>query len=152
MLIFFLIWLIFAGVCDAVYRKSFNYVSLIGIVVGLGNLLMGSSLGVSEISGFAASILAFSVLLIFYKYGVIAAGDVKFAAALGIWVGLQRLIPIWVISCLFTVLHGLFFKYRMLFLFKSDTGWDAGSIERSRFIPYVTYLSLSTVLTLIWEN
>lgn len=93
---------------------------------------------------------AFFGLLVFYFSGLMGAGDVKFAAALGAWVGWELLLPIWALSCGFAVVHGVFAKSNFLYFFSFLMKWKGGSKENGRrFIPYVTYLSMATVIVLM---
>lgn len=78
------------------------------------------------------------------------AGDVKFAAALGAWVGWELLLPIWALSCGFAVLHGVVVRSNLKYFFSASINWkDGGQEKRKRFIPYVTYLSMATVIVLM---
>ena len=98
---------------------------------------------------FLSALAGFTVLLLFYFYELIGAGDVKFAAILGFWVGWKLLLPIWALSCLFSVAHGIIakssFKYRPE-IFSSNRFFS--DEENKKFIPYVTYLSVATILVL----
>ena len=72
------------------------------------------------------------------------AGDVKFATALGLWVGWKLLLPIWALSCVFSLVHGLFYKFSAI-----DSLSENGQLKNThKFIPYVTYLSIATISVL----
>uniref|UniRef100_UPI003A907C09 prepilin peptidase n=1 Tax=Comamonas sp. TaxID=34028 RepID=UPI003A907C09 len=94
--------------------------------------------------------LAFVVLLIFYALGMLGAGDVKFAAALGFWIGWKLLLPVWALSCAFAVAHGLFVRSNLRYFFVKWIPINSETqFKNKRFIPYVTYLSLATIIVLM---
>ena len=80
---------------------------------------------------------------------MMGAGDVKFGAVLGLWVGWKLLLPIWGVSCLFALVHGLLarsdFKYLIVDTSSISVGREVGN---KKFIPYVTYLSLATIIVM----
>lgn len=93
--------------------------------------------------------VAFFAFLFFYQMKMMGAGDVKFAAVLGLWIGWKLLLPIWVLSCFFALVHGIVAKSVFEYLpgcFSSD-GYFSDEKNR-KFIPYVTYLSIATGLVL----
>ena len=80
---------------------------------------------------------------------MMGAGDVKFAAVLGLWVGWKLLLPIWALSCLFAVVHGLFSRSTLKYFFVATSSMNDGTEDgNKKFIPYVTYLSVATVIVL----
>lgn len=92
---------------------------------------------------------AFISQLIFYRFGLMGAGDVKFAAVLGLWVGWELLIPIWGVSCFFAVIHGFFARSSFKYFFVITSGRKCGLGDKNKkFIPYVTYLSVATVIVM----
>lgn len=149
----FLFWLCIAGAVDVVYRRCFNWL----VVSGLISLLIFSVISpesyLIEISiqeKLIGSAGAFLILLVFYSFGMMGAGDVKFAAVLGLWVGWELLLPIWALSCAFSVLHGSIARSNLKYFFASALRWRDGSEGNGRrFIPYVTYLSAATVIVLM---
>lgn len=151
--ILFLIWILISAVCDAIYRKCYNWIVIFGISMAfIAVLLMPKSLPIkinfqdSLIGMFVGSF----VFLFFYALKMMGAGDVKFAAALGAWVGWKFLLPVWALSCGFAVLHGLVVRSNLKYLFSETMNWEDGRQEKGkRFIPYVTYLSIATVIVLM---
>ena len=89
-------------------------------------------------------------LVIFYQLNLMSAGDVKFSAVLGAWVGWELLLVIWVVSCGFAVIHGVIVRSNLM---KFSSLLMVLSVEpemkRKKFIPYVTYLSMATVMVLM---
>lgn len=145
----FLIWLLVAAVNDALTRKCFNWVAILGGLSAIFSILIypdSHPVSINSIDSFLGALAAFFVLIIFYRLKMMGAGDVKFAAVLGLWVGWKLLIPIWALSCLFAVAHGLFSRSPLKYFFVATASMKDGTVEGNRkFIPYVTYLSLATI-------
>lgn len=149
----FLFWLCMAGAVDVVYRKCFNWLVVSGFIFLLIFFLVSPDSHFIDISiekKLIGSGGAFLILLIFYYFGMMGAGDVKFATVLGLWVGWELLLPIWALSCAFSVIHGVAARSYMKYFFTSVFNWHDG-VEKNekRFIPYVTYLSAATVIVLM---
>ena len=153
MSIVFLLWLCIAAVNDAIQRKCFNWVVLVGLGLGLISILFnpqGHPVEITVFDSLAGVFVGFFVFLVFYQLKMMGAGDVKFAAALGVWVGWQLLLPIWALSCVFAIVHGFLATQIGNQKMSVSEGVPLFHIEKKRkFIPYVTYLSLATVLVLI---
>lgn len=149
----FLVWICVAAVCDAKYRKSFNWIALSGIFLAFFSLIFfpgAHPVNINVYSSIFGSLIAFVVFLIFYSLRIMGAGDVKFAAALGAWIGWEFLLPIWALSCGFAVLHGLVVRSNLKYFFSATMNWEDGRQEKGkRFIPYVTYLAIATVIILM---
>ena len=150
-MITFLLWLCFCGVDDFRNRKARNWVVIIGLTFAFVASAMGPEIHPLRV-GFGESLtsalLCFFIFLIFYISKQMGAGDVKFGTALAAFVGFDFLLPIWALSCAFAVVHGLLSKYgRSAFLMQKEIDDDGGS-GYIKFIPYVTYLSLSTVIVM----
>lgn len=151
--VIFLLWLCIAAVEDLLYRKVSNF-----LVISGGGMAMSYSIINPEspfiknsiFDSFLGCLIAFFTLLIFYKLKMMGAGDVKFAAALGAWVGWKFLLPIWALSCGFAVVHGLVVRSDLKYFFSSAMKWQGETLKKGRkFIPYVTYLSMATVIVLM---
>lgn len=149
----FLAWLCISAVCDARYRKCFNYLSVSGLGLAFITAFLfpeASPVKISVEGAFLGCFLAFSVLLVFYFFGMMAAGDVKFAAALGAWLGWELLLLTWALSCGFAVAHGFVVRSHLKYFFSAAIDWDDGTQKnKRRFIPYVTYLCMATVIVLM---
>lgn len=148
----FLMWLCIAASVDFIYRKFFNWLAISGGLIAVLSLLIypdSHPVDIEFFDSFVGAVVAFLVLLIFYKLKMMGAGDVKFAAVLGLWVGWRLLLPIWLLSCLFAVAHGLFSRSSLKYFFAATATMKDGKEGSNRkFIPYVTYLSLATVIVL----
>ena len=117
--------------------------------------------GIGWAQALAGAAIGFGFLLLFYAAGLMGAGDVKFAGALGLWVGLQALAPIWIVASLLAGVHAVlwlvlqrwpWFPRLALMLFgpRPSTADGQGSRQRARFIPYAAYLALATAVWMVW--
>lgn len=154
--IILLTWLCISAVCDFVYRKCFNWIVILGFFAALSSAALISeshSLNITVQSRVFGFLLAFVIFLVFYLFRVMGAGDVKFAAVLGAWVGWELILPIWALSCAFSVIHGLVVRSNLKYFLSPVVKWRDGTEEQGRrFIPYVTYLSVSAVIVLILDK
>ena len=153
MALLFLLWLCASAVMDAKYRKCYNWLVLLGIVAAFISVTLipkAHPVNISPLDSIIGAFLAFLVLLIFYIKKMMGAGDIKFSAALGAWIGWELLLPIWALSCGFAVIHGFFVRSNAKYFFYPAMKWEDGLQEKGkRFIPYVTYLSIATVIVLM---
>nr|WP_052263535.1 prepilin peptidase [Comamonas thiooxydans] len=151
--IIFLLWLCMAAVGDALYRKCKNILIILGLAMAVLSALVGSEnnyLNSSIIFSIFNAFLIFLVFSVFYVFRMMGAGDVKFAAVLGMWVGWEFLLPIWALSCAFAVLHGLIVRSDLKYFYAPAMKWGDGSQGTGeKFIPYVTYLAMATVIVLM---
>lgn len=152
-MILFLLWLCSAAVDDFINRKARNWINLIGLFLALYVAASGSQthpLGVGLGESVFSSVVCFLIFISFYFFRLMGAGDVKFAAALGAWVGWELLLPIWALSCGFAVLYGMVVRSNLKYFFSATMNWEDGRQEKGkRFIPYVTCLSIATVVVLM---
>lgn len=156
-MLFFLIFLCVAGAIDITYRKCFNWLIIFWGMMTIVIVIIFPKIFPTEISTgerFLSALAGFTVLLLFYFYELIGAGDVKFAAILGFWVGWKLLLPIWALSCLFSVAHGLFVRYFFWHIFCNYSKVQSALTKgNNKFIPYVTYMSVATVMVLgVYKN
>lgn len=129
--------------------------------MALGALALGWQLaGVDWTSALLGAAIGFGFLLLFYVVGVMGAGDVKFAAVLGLWVGLPGLVPIWIAASLLAAAHSvlwlalrrwaLFPRAARLLVGPSSSAAQGASSARARFIPYAAYLALAGMAWMVW--
>ena len=148
----FLLWLSVAAVIDVIYSKFFNWLAILGGFIAVFFILIypdSHPVDIGIIDSMFGAAIAFFVLLIFYGLKMMGAGDVKFAAILGLWVGWKLLLPIWALSCLFAVVHGLFSRSTLKYFFMATSSMKDGTEDgNKKFIPYVTYLSVAAVIVL----
>lgn len=104
-----LLWLIAIAVMDLRIRKVRNSMVLLGL--GMGGVALAADLqpfGVSAGNALLGMLAAFAALLPFYALRWMGAGDVKFAAVIGLWFGFSsHLITIWVGGSLLAGVHGV---------------------------------------------
>lgn len=102
-------WLITIAVMDMRIRKVRNWMVLLGLVTGTVALFSGvQPFWVEPLDGLFGMLVAFAALLPFYAIRWMGAGDVKFAAVIGLWFGLTPyLLTIWVGGSLLAGVHGL---------------------------------------------
>lgn len=157
-------WLLAIEVYDFRQRRVPNGLALIGAVLAIIALAMDMQpLGVGWREAALGAAGGFCFLLLFYATGLMGAGDVKFAGALGLWVGLQPLLPIWMGASLLAGIHAvlwLLLRRWPLFprLVEALSGMPAASHDmtsapkRQRHIPFAAYLALASMGWLIWRN
>lgn len=116
-----------------------------GAAVAILALAFGiQPLDISFLQALQAGLGAFSTLLVFYALGLMGAADVKFAAALGLWVGLWPLLWVWVGASLLAGLHAL-----ALLAWRRHTGLPR---TRKREIPYAGHMAVVTMGWLLWQQ
>ncbi|EED67132.1 prepilin peptidase [Comamonas testosteroni] len=104
-----LLWLVVIVVMDLRIRKVRNWMVLLGLIAGLAVLFSSKQpFQVSVWNGLVGMCLAFVALMPFYALRWMGAGDVKFAAVIGLWFGFSHhLLVIWLGGSLLAGLHGL---------------------------------------------
>jgi prepilin peptidase CpaA len=155
------LWLLFAVVYDFRQRRIPNWLVLTGALGALIALAFGAApFGHGWASALLGAAVGFGFLLVFHLLGLMGAGDVKYAGALGLWVGLAALAPIWIISSVLAAMHGLLWLALQrwplsprvaLFLFGRSISRDGQTpAKRTRFIPYAAYLSVAAAICMVW--
>jgi prepilin peptidase CpaA len=159
-----LLWLLLVAVYDFRKRRVPNVLVLAGAAVALAAVASGAQpFGVGWAAAFIGAAAGFGFLLLFYVTGLMGAGDVKFAGALGLWVGLQALVPIWIAASLLAGVHSVLWlalkrwpllpRIALLLSDQRPVAQGAGQASgRARFIPYAAYLALATVVWMVWER
>jgi prepilin peptidase CpaA len=157
----YLIWLLLIATYDFRQRRVPNSLVLTGALLAFATLALGTGpIAHDWTAALLGAGLGFGFLLLFYACGVMGAGDVKFAGALGLWLGLPALLPVWVIGSLFACLHAALWLILQrwpvsprlsLVLFGPRPLADANlSPAPARFIPYAAYLSLAAAVWMVW--
>ncbi|MFV0677183.1 A24 family peptidase [Variovorax sp. tm] len=155
-----LMWLVLIAVYDFKQRRVPNWLSLAGALLALAALALGISPGGDWRNALIGAGAGFFGLLVFYALGVMGAGDVKFAGALGLWVGISALPPVWIVGSLLAGLHAVLWMVLqrwpvlpkvslMLFGSSSRVAGDSSS-TRVRFIPYAAYLAIGAAVWMVW--
>jgi len=142
-------------------RRVPNWLVLAGAALALTALALGAGpLGGDWRAALLGAGAGFGVLLLFYATGLMGAGDVKFASALGLWVGLPALASIWIVASLIAGAHSVlwfvlkrwpFFPRLALMLAGPSRAPESGAPSgRVRSIPYAAYLALATAAWMVW--
>jgi prepilin peptidase CpaA len=126
----------------------------------------------------AGVLLGFGVLLYPYLFGAFGAGDVKFVAAVGAWMGLKPMVPVLLIGCLATGVYAVVLLvkhngyreawqnlqvalFRILILGRQFGAEDnlervqtvAQQAERrKRLIPFSAMITVGIVTSFIWSR
>lgn len=156
-----LLWLVAVAAFDFRERRVPNWLSLAGALGALASLLSESQpFGIGWAGALGGATVGFGVLLMLYITGLMGAGDVKFAGALGLWVGSAPLMPIWVGASLLAGLHAALWlalqhwavsprcfsalsgERQVEFAGRSA---PSGRRARQRHIPYAAYLAIATL-------
>ncbi|SEU06693.1 prepilin peptidase [Variovorax sp. OV084] len=159
-----LLWLLFVAVYDFRQRRVPNWLVLAGAAVALAALALGMQpFGIDAFTALTGAAVGFGCLLLIYAIGFMGAGDVKFAGALGLWVGLPALLPIWVGASLLAGLHSalwlalqrwpVFPRLALMLQGRSSAVIDidgGASLKRKRIVPYAAYLAMATAVWMIW--
>jgi prepilin peptidase CpaA len=156
--LFLLLWLLIAIVQDGVERRVRNSLVLAGM--GLALCALALDLQPFALSGaqvLLGGALAFGGLLGFYAFGVMGAADVKFAGALGLWVGPHALLPIWIAASLLAAAHALLWLALQRWpwsprLALALSGRPGGNGVRTRPIPLAAYLAASAIAYMAWHT
>ncbi|WP_062479692.1 A24 family peptidase [Variovorax boronicumulans] len=156
----YLMWLLFVIVYDLRQRRVPNWLVLAGAFSALATLALGvGPPGQDWPMALLGGAIGFGFLLVFYAFGLMGAGDVKFAGALGLWVGPWALMPIWAIGSLLGGLHAVLWlglrrwpisQRASLMLFGPSQIPTDSTPTRVRFIPYAAYLALAAAIWMVW--
>lgn len=146
-----LLWLLMAIVQDGRQRRVRNGFVLVGIALALAAVALGQQpFGLGWAPALLGGTAAFLGLLCFYAFGFMGAGDVKFAGALGLWLGFEPLLPIWIAASAMAGMHGLLWLALQrwplaprLALALSGRPREDGS--HTRPIPLAAYLAVATI-------
>lgn len=154
-------WLLLIATYDFRQRRVPNWLALAGAVMALTALATGGGPLENEWkSSLLGAGVAFGALLLFYVFGLMGAGDVKFAGALGLWVGLGSLLPIWIIGSLLAGLHAVLWlvlqrwplmpRLSQMLFGSPSSAVGSTPATRVRFIPYAAYLALAAAVWMVW--
>ncbi len=125
----------------------------------------------------AGMALGFALLLLPYLWGAFGAGDVKFVAAVGAWLGMQPMLPILLIGCVATGVYALtlmvmhdgyreaWINLQVAFFRLSILGRQLGADDnlervqtitqqqerRKRLIPFSAMITVGIITTIVWN-
>ena len=167
-----LLWLIAIAAMDLRLRKVRTWMVLLGLATGLAALFSAHPFQISLWRGLTGMLVAFAALLPFYALRWMGAGDVKFAAVIGLWFGLSpNLLFIWLGGSLLAGLHGLAVVSWRVLRASPWAGWlqarlplplgsalaampstpaaPGGKQSIRRSIPYAGYLAIAAICMLL---
>jgi len=154
-----LLWLFTVTAYDFGRRRVPNWLMLLGAGVALLALVSGlQPFGLGWADAFTGCAVAFSCMLVFYVGGWMGAGDVKFAAALGLWVGLKALLAIWLMASLMAALHAITLLVlrrwpllpRLALALSGPARAGSAQGLKAKPIPYAAYLAISSLGWAAW--
>lgn len=164
-----LLWLLFVAVYDFRQRRVPNWLVLAGAAVALAALALGMQpFGLDWTTALTGATAGFALLLLVYAIGYMGAADVKFAGALGLWVGLPALLPIWIGASLLAGLHSALWLMlqrwpvlpRLALMLHGRSSSSSAAIDsdvdgaappkRRRIVPYAAYLAMATAVWMVW--
>lgn len=145
MIFVLLAWLACVAACDLGHRRVPNYLVTTGAAFAvLGLMFSWQPMGLTWRDAGVAGLGGFAVLLPFYLAGLMGAADVKFAVALGLWIGPWPLLWVWMGASLLAGVHAL-----ALLAWRQHTGLPR---TRKREIPYAAHMAVTTMGWLIWRH
>ncbi|MBB1599329.1 prepilin peptidase [Variovorax sp. UMC13] len=159
-----LLWLLSVASHDFRQRRVPNWLVLLGAAMGAIALGVDAQpFGISWTQAGLGAAGGFCFLLVFYAMGLMGAGDVKFGAALGLWVGLQPLLPIWLAASLLAGAHAVLWQQlqrsqrfpRLAEALSGVSPQHDDSVapkKRQRHIPFAAYLSIASAGWLLWRG
>lgn len=140
-----LAWLGCVVLCDWRCRRVPNALVLTGAALAASALAFDAQpWGVGARQALMAGAAGFGALLVFHALGLMGAADVKFAAALGLWIGPVPLLRVWIGASLLAGLHAL-----ALLAWRRYTGLPRA---RRREIPYAAHMAGVTIGWMAWQH
>lgn len=126
--------------------------------------------------GFAGLMVPFLLLFPVYAFGIMGAGDVKFAAAIGAWLGIELIVPVLVVGALCSGIYSVglivfsdgakdaWLNFRQLSFnisqvwSPSDFGTKLETVQmatqrvdrRSRLVPFSAMNAVGVLMTFTW--
>jgi prepilin peptidase CpaA len=148
---------------DLYARRVPNGLLLLSLLIQLLALGLAKSTLEPSLAGHALGLaVGLLVLLPFYVFGWMGAGDVKFFAVLGFFLGAAPLLPIWIIASLLAGLHALaligarHYLQPLYALQKLLTHWQGSTWGQRviharagrRGLPYAAYLAIAALMVI----
>ncbi len=153
-----------ACISDLLARRVCNHVLLAVLGVALATQLLSSGSQPSLSQCLLGGIAGLAVLLPFYAFGWMGAGDVKLFSTIGFLLGAKALLPIWVIASLAAGAHALLViawpsvaRSTPLALHRAASAWQHSTLvndwrmdlrsarQGRKGIPYAAYLGLAMI-------
>lgn len=170
----FLLLCVAVFLSDLVVRKVFNAAVLVALVVQGGFLACAqttaSRLAIELEPAMTGLVVGFVLMLPLYVFRAMGAGDVKFFAVLGWWLGPAALLPVFVVASVMAGIHAVVLSaegsiwlvaardlgQRVVAALPVPSAWrggpGAGSSGQQRGIPYAAYMAVGAVGMLVWQS
>ena len=140
---------------DMERRRIANEAAIALLILGLAMAVWPSSqlFAHSLKSAVLAALVSFLAFLVFYIAKWMGAGDVKLAAGLAACLGLERLLPVWVISLALAVLFSMAWqlwhwqRYQL-----AKDAWTQPVSRPVRHVPYGGLLCCAAFIVWAWES
>lgn len=140
-----MLWLIATAVYDWRQRRVPNALVIAGALVALAALgLQATPLHIGWADALSACAATFVFLLLFYAAGLMGAADVKFAAALALWLGLEGMLWTWIGASLLAAVHSIGLMQMRL--------WTGAVRQRRREVPYAAHLATAALAWMAWAG
>lgn len=161
---------------DLLFRRVPNILVLLALLVQAGFLFFSQELPTSLASEWRPAalglVIGFLIFIPFYAFRAMGAGDVKFFALLGFWMGPAALTPVWLAGSLLAGAHAMVIiagnspslwwvrerglsalsRLRRFSCWRAAVKYVVGA-RRGRFgIPYAAYLAVAAVGFLVWTD
>ncbi|RZS81639.1 A24 family peptidase [Pigmentiphaga kullae] len=158
---------------DLLFRRVFNWLILVGLLLKLGWLVFGGTAPEGLTSAWASAgmglLLALLFLVPLYVFKAMGAGDVKFFAVLGFWMEPTPLVIAWLLGSGMAGIHavvsmvhrnhplgtwadlqlaGVQERIRSPDVVQRMASWVAGIRAGRAGIPYAAYLALGAIWAL----
>lgn len=160
------LFLLAVVVSDFGRRRVPNSLVLLGALGAIAALLLNQQpFGLGWRQALAGGGTAFGALLLVYAMGIMGAGDVKFAGALGLWTGLAPLPAIWIAATLLAAVHALVWLAlhrlqvapRLLQALSNPHGGPVpppGPVpaRQARHLPLAAYLAIAALGWMAWHR
>jgi len=159
---------------DMFIRKVRNSVVVFALVLQAVFLFAGEggagAVATTFESAVAGLAIGFVLLLPLYAFGAMGAGDVKFFAVVGWWLGPYALLPVFMIASLLAGFHALALHTgnsiwalaakdlgeRVAAVIPVPARWrgagDKSTGRAGRGIPYAAYMAVGAVGMLVWQS
>lgn len=153
-------------VSDFFFRRVFNWLIVAGLAIKAGVLVFLACSPSIVSTAWSDSLLGLVLGLVFlvplYAFRAMGAGDVKFFALLGFWLGVANLLPVWILGSVLAGVHVLatvIYGQRIGFFLRwlpvpalLAQGWEKVrravlKVRGSRQgVPYAAYMGLGVLL------
>ena len=161
-----------AAVTDVWKFKVYNLLTFPLLLLGLAyHAFQGG--GVGLVGSLIGALVGFALMIALYALGGLGAGDVKFVAALGAWLGLPLTLYVLTAGCIAAGIYSAvllvaasswretYLNLQILYIRLSCIGRHLGSEDRvelevnradrrKRLIPFSAMIAVGLVVTLFW--